>query len=150
VRRFISEEVAGGNRGSPPIPWNKGNVRREPMSSHEIAQFRKIAKTIAGSQQGIINDQASAKFLWPPDDVSEDKSAEHNERHDGAEMIFDVIEARAYRLVDVNHSRACTEKNRDAPVLEPKEHRCPSGRDDTGGLRFSTRRCTNQEGVFVS
>jgi hypothetical protein len=119
------------------------------VSSHEIAQLRKIAEPIPESQQRIVNDQASAKFLRPPDNVWEDEFDEHNERNDRAEMGFNVVEAVAYRLIDVNHLRACAEENGSTVVLKPKEDRSTSSRNDSRTHRFSADWGTNQNGILT-
>src|SRR5208282_926167 len=93
-----------------PVPGNKGDVCRESMLSHEIAQLRKITESIPGSQQRIVNYQASAKFLRPPADVWKHEFDEHDEGHNRAEMVFDVVEALTNRLVDVDHLRACAQE----------------------------------------
>ena len=105
-------------------------------ASHEIAQLYKIAEPILRFQERIVNDEASAKFLRPPGNVSEHESDEHNEGNNGAEMVFDIVEALAYRLVNVNHVRACAEENGSAIMLDPKEHGNITRRDDSRKLRF--------------
>jgi hypothetical protein len=67
--------------------------------------------------------------LRPPPNILKREPDEHDERNDGAEMSFDVIEAVTYRLVDVNHVGACAEEKGSKVVLKPDEYRSISGRD---------------------
>ena len=91
-----------------------------------------------------------APSSWrPPGNIWEHESDEHNQGNNRAEMVFDIVETLAYRLIDVNHLRACAQENGNAILLEPKEHRSTFSRDNSRKHRFCTDRGTSQNSIFL-
>src|ERR1700733_1825315 len=64
-------------------------------------------------------------------------------------MFFHIVKTWTHPMVNVDHMRTCTEENRDPALLEPNEHRIPSGRYDCYKSRFLAGR-TSQNRVFSS